>query len=289
MRPTFWTNTIWYLLLLFSSIVAAVVTYKNSHNRSFTVLFSLAVLGFTYWIEVTLVMIFGAYTYHPMITPDDPFFDTVLGNMFSQISITTTAVMVCTLHVKNIYIPIFALFYFFLDVLFSHLGIYVHNWYRSAYTLIGFMPLLWLIRQWYRMLVNSATKSKWLKNPTLFLAAFAAGSNTLLTSMKWMGLQVFHIGIFPEMSKDHTATALVYGPALIAIYMVLRRRHVPRMVKAISFVALFLIQYVLHRMGFIIIPPGWFPVVAALDLFGFYFWVAYLMRLLEKSNLPGVP
>jgi hypothetical protein len=151
---TFWTNTIWYLLLLASSVIVIIITAKKSSDLSFTSAFSVAVLGFAYWIEASLVIVLNAYTYHPMITPWDPFQDAVLGNIFSQVSVSSTAVLYCVLGLRKRYIPVLAGCYFVIDILFVKLGIYEHHWYRSFYTFIGFNLFCWMVNKWYILLTD---------------------------------------------------------------------------------------------------------------------------------------
>ncbi len=289
----FWTHTVWYILLLLSSIAAGIVTIKRSSNHRFTVVFSLAVLGFLYCIEAILMLVLDAYTYYPMITPHDLFFDSVIGNFFSQISITSTAVLFCVLDLKSAYMFVFAFVYYLIDVLFSRFGLYVHNWYRSVFTLIGFVPIFWLIKKWYLYLTDSghgtARQKKRLYTATLFFAVHSAASNSLITTQKWTGVQVFHSGIFADMTKDHTATGMIYGPVLIVLFMLLRRWNLSLLVKAGMFAALFTCQYILYRFGILITPPWWFVFATVIDLLGFYFWIAFLQRKLEQSNLRNDP
>ena len=65
--------------------------------------FTLATLGFVYLIESLLVISFNAYSYYPKIV-DDLFQDTVLGNVFSQVSISTTSALtiVMDFHISGI-------------------------------------------------------------------------------------------------------------------------------------------------------------------------------------------
>ena len=104
MNDAFFCNTIWYLLLLATSVTVCWVTMQKSADRKFTLAFGLAVLGFTYWIEVLLLLVLNAYTYYPMLTPEDAFMDAVLGNIFSQVSVSTSALLYCVLDLKSIYI-----------------------------------------------------------------------------------------------------------------------------------------------------------------------------------------
>lgn len=301
MNGMFWSKTIWYLLLLATSIAAVVVTAKKSPDRKFAAVFGLAALGLTYWIEVMLVLVLDAYTYYPMLTPWDPFQDAVLGNIFSQVSVSTTAVLYCVLNLRSIFIPVFAVAYYLIDVLFVQLGIYAHHWYQSIYTLIGFIPYCWMIKKWYLWLtgvpntpklfrslgLHDHNLKKWLLTGTLFLAIFAAAGNSLITTQKVAGLQIFHGGFFADMSKDHTATSLIYGPVLIVLMIALHRWKRPFVYKAGALLILLACHCALYLCGILTtVLTGWCVIVSLIDLLGYYFWTVFLERLLSGSQLP---
>ncbi len=302
MNGTFWSNTIWYLLLLATSIVVIVITAIKSPNRKFTAVFTLAVLGFTYWIEVVLLLMLDAYTYYPMLTPWDSFQDAVLGNVFSQVSVSTTAVLYCVLNLRGVFIFVFAVIYYLIDVLFVTLGIYVHNWYRSIYTLIGFIPYCWIVKRWYVWITGTPMKTQklfrlpklfginlyqWLYNMTLYYAVFASAGNSLILSQKLIGLQIFRGGFTTDISKDHTSTILIYGTILIVICIILHRWKRPTVYKGGVLLILFACQWVLHMLGIITMPAGWFIFVTAIDLLGFYLWTVFMEHLLNSRQLPS--
>ena len=283
---TFWTNTIWYLLLLVSSVIVVIITTKNSADVRFTSAFSFAALGLAYWLEALLVIGLSAYTYHPMITPWDPFQDAVLGNIFSQVSVSTTAVLYCVLGLRKRYIFIFAGLYFLLDVLFVGLGIYEHNWYQSIYTFFGFTIYCWIIKKWYVLLTDEDVKKpklfagtglsgdrlkKWLYVPTLFFAVFAGTANTVFTTQKVAGLQILHGGFFSDRSKDHTTASLIYGLVMVIIMMLTRRKVKSAVHKTTILLLVFTCHLGLYAAGILQAPPWWIVFAAGIDVIGFYF------------------
>ncbi len=283
----FWSNTIWYLLLLLTSIASIVVIFKKSGNRRFTLAFLFSVLGFSYWIEMVLLVLTKAYTYYPMLLPNDPSMDAVLGNFFSQISVSSTAVLFCVLDLKSIYMFMFAFVYYLIDVLFVALGIYEHYWFRSIYTLLGYVPFCWFIKKWHLRLTlkrqmsalnwrQTNTEKKTQHTISLFLAAFAAGSNSLMTTQKLLGLRMFHIGIYGDKIWDHVVAGYLYGTVLIISCIKLLRGKFSFSTKVIAFFVAFACQYVLYRFGMLLVPTWWFVAASALDLCGFYLWTRFL-------------
>jgi hypothetical protein len=227
-----------------------------------------------------------------MLTPWDPFQDALLGNVFSQVSVSSTAVLFCVLGLRNWFIFVFAGAYYLIDLLFVHLGIYQHHWYRSIYTFFGFLVYCWIVKKWYVLLAGERDKipdaaqprraklHKFLSETTLFMAVFAAAGNTLFTTQKLAELQVFRSGIFPDPSKDHTAAVLIYLPIMLASTMLVHRWKRPPVYKAAALLLLFGFQWALYKIGMLTVVPGWFLWAAILDIGGIYLWTAFLDRLL---------
>lgn len=293
MQITFWHNTIWYLALLLLSIGELTAAFLKPGARKFDFAFWLAILGFTYGIEALLMLVFNSYTYYAGFTADH-FQDAVLGNFISQISISATAILLCALSLRGYWILIFSAAYFLIDVLFASLGIYEHFWYSSVYTLMGFIPLFLIIKIWYQSLYPIDARSCFYKAAlfphipakleyyiTLFFGVFAAAGNCIITPLKLLGIRIFHLGIFPELSKDHTVAALIYGPVLTVLVISLYEWKGPLYLKAAVFAALFAIQWLLYNIGFIGTAGGWFIPSALLDLLGYYAWTVILGRCLK--------
>lgn len=158
MNHPFWTNTIWYIGLFATSVLELVIIFMKTPDRKKTFVFCFAVLGFAYCLEALFVLILDAYSYFPMIRPDDRFFDSVLGNIFSQVSVTASAVLLCVLGLSNRWLLGFAIIYYLTDMLFSGIGIYQHHWYHSVYTLAGFLIFARLVQYWYHSTINAPKK-----------------------------------------------------------------------------------------------------------------------------------
>lgn len=149
MQGYFWTNTIWYLLLLAGTIAMLAVAFARADNRRFVVAFFLAVLGLFYMFEYVLVALLDAYHYHPMVVPADDFQDSVFGNMFSQSSIAAACMLVIVLRLRVVWYFVIAALYYAIELLFGWLGIYELHWYQSYYTPVILVPLIWAVRRWH--------------------------------------------------------------------------------------------------------------------------------------------
>ena len=284
MDSLFWTNTIWYVALAVTSVAVLSVIFIKTSDRNKTFAFYFAVLGFTYVLEVSLLLLFNAYTYYPMIKPGDPFFDAVLGNIFSQVSVSSSAVLLCVLGLSNRWLVGLSLAYFLIDVLFVRLGIYEHFWYRSVFTLGGFFIYGLIVKYWYRRLLCSS--SKWMYYSTLFLSVFAISGNLTGTALKLFDLRVFQSSFYPDPSRNHTAAALIYGPVMIVIMMALHKWNSAWRQKIFMFLLLSVCQWGLLLSGVIAVRPGWGIVILLFDLAMFYGWTLILDRCLQGKRKP---
>ena len=284
MPSLFWSNTIWYVLLAITRIVSMVFVMIKSRNRKFTIAFTLAILGFTYLIESILVILFNAYTYYPKIV-DDLFQDAVLGNMFSQVSISCTTILIIVYNLPYRWYFLISFIYYLIDILFVKLGIYQHFWYRSIYTFIGLLIFFWFVKMCYSKLIAS---SKYVAHYVpLFFGAFAVSGNTIILTFKLLKMQIFKADFYENLSKNHTAANIIYAFFLINILITLHRWKLHWAYKGIAFAILLFTQYILYKAGIIYFKDGWFFIITLIDLFGFYFWIVILDRFLSQK--PDVP
>lgn len=280
MPPSFWTNTIWYILLGFSSVITIIFVLLRSQNRKFTIAFTLAALGFTLLIETVIALFFTAYLYYPKIVSDQ-FQDAVLGNLFSQVSIAATSALTIVYSLSYGWYIAFAAIYFFIDMLFVQLGIYQHFWYKSIYTFIGFLPLFWVIKAWYVKLISSPKYITFYI--TLFLGVFSSALETIILPLKLSKTQIFQIHFYNDMSKSHTTTAILYLFLLISILIILYKWKLHPAWKGTFFAILFLIQYALYCYGIIYFKDGWFLIGSLIDLLGVYLWIVILDHCLRRK------
>jgi hypothetical protein len=213
---------------------------------------------------------------------EEKFFDAVLGNIFSQISVSSSAVLICVLGLSNWWLLAFSIIYFLVDLLFSRLGIYVHYWYRSIYTLAGFFIYGALIKAWYKRLFNSPPKIIYYLS--LLLSVFAITANLLGTALKLLNIRIFQSSFYPDPSKNHTATALIYLFVLIIIIIALYKWKAKWSIKGIVFLLLFVCQFGLVHSGIMVVKSGLWPLVLNLDLIGFYVATAVMDRSLYTTK-----
>lgn len=278
MAGTFWTNTIWYLALFATSVLADAIVYAKAENKRFNAAFHLAVLGLILIIEQVILVFLNAYDYYPKIYWEQHI-ENIFGNMASQIAISCTAMLIVVLDLSWVGCILFAIAFFMIETLFVSLGIYRQYWYKTWFTPIALVPLFWLAKQWFRKL--SARETGSLRNITVYLGAAAAFGLLASFPLLLTGMQLLSGGIFPETIHDHKATNFFYILTLAAIVQVLYKWKARRLCKAVAFLMLLAVMYALHLLGVYNVRQGWFFVVAPANLLICYGFVMMMDRLLK--------
>lgn len=284
MGSAFWTNSIWYVSLGITSVISIVFILRKNENRKLNIAFMLAVLGVTYTPEAILLGAFGGgYDYYPKFS-DNIFVDTVNGSYFSQFSITASLVLIAVYKLPAIWHFIIGAVYYLIEVLFVELGVYGHHWYRSWLTFIGVTLFSFLVTKWYNKLLKSP--KFYIYYITLYLSVLP-GYAHLLTIFIYSGLRVIHYNFYPDFFQDQFLCLHVQFLIAENIMIYLYLARLKWLTKGPVFLILFAAEYMLKITGIMYVKPGWFFIVAVVDLVGCYLWVALMDYLLTKgkSNL----
>jgi hypothetical protein len=278
----FWTNTVWYLALFVISVACTAASVRKAGNRRFAFAFFLSVVGSIYIMEHIMVVYLDAYQYHPGIS-EDPALEDTFGNIFSQTSIAAAAMVLAVFDLSLVWSVVFAAAYFLIEILFAHLGIYEHHWYRAWFTPVTLVPLFGLFRKWYRS--ASASRSCLMHYTDLFLSVGTASYHMVSVPFLLLGIQWMRIGLFPEAMNDHRAVTLPFGMLLVATTIFLRRWKAHWAWKGIGYGMLFAYQYVLYRLGIFRVRDGWF-IPAALAYILVCCWLVRSLDIWHKSGNP---
>ncbi len=97
----FWSNTIWFILLGITTILEITYIIVNAEKRRLLFALYLTISGMTYSFEVTIFGFLKSYDYYPMIFHQISRLDDGLaGNIFSQFSVSATALIISFLNLK---------------------------------------------------------------------------------------------------------------------------------------------------------------------------------------------
>lgn len=282
MKGTFWSHTLWYLLLAAVSIGLFVFLWIKSNNRKLMIGFFFAVMGLTFYSETVLLTLLYAYQYLPKLSRY-PFLDSIIGNYFSQFALTVTAVLVSTLSPPKIWNFIIAAVFCLIEFSFLQLGIYEHKGYQTWHTFVLVLLLLWISQLWYRHMIHSPKKP--IFYVTLFLGANAAYSVTMIFLLYVFSIQVFNIVVFDDDYYRNQAVSIVsYRSITILFMMILYCSKWSWRWRGAGFVFLFLMNYILVKLGIQTFKDGLFWPVTLANIFASYFWVAVIGYLLKKRQ-----
>jgi hypothetical protein len=280
MNSTFWTNTIWYILLGITSVVAVIQIIRKPEYRKFNIAFTFAVLGFVYSLESVLLGVYdGAYSYYPKISKN-AFIDTFMGNHFSQASICTTLVLLAVYKLSTIWNFISAAIYYLIELLFLKLGVYKHHWYKAWYTFLGLILLAFLIKKWYHKILNSSRL--WSYYLTLY-SAVVSSYGLVRGSFVYGKLRIIHYNVFPDVFKDNLILVHIPLFLVINIMIIIYWLKLSWIAKWVVFAGLFLTQFILTKIGVITIRPGWFLIITSVDVFSCYLLVVIMDYLLKSG------
>jgi hypothetical protein len=283
MISAFWSNTIWYILLGISTVVVMIFVFYKAENRKHILALFLIMSGFTFSIEVIVYCFLRAYDYYPMIIPQSPIDDGLAGNLFSQFSITSTALLVGILDLKYYWIFIFAGIYGIIEELFLMLGVYSHNWYRTWITIIGFVVLLGIMKKMFK-------DSSMYTRPILrFISMFFALFTLHMILIWWLILLSGIVGItfnyFADPMINYTFISFmnlfVLSTLCIIIYFFISKRWL----KAAGILALYGAIYFAEKFNIIYIKEGRFFIIATINIFGMYLFVNILDKLFKKAGI----
>ncbi|MDR6882432.1 hypothetical protein [Bacillus sp. 3255] len=149
----FWTNTIWYIILGIASIIELTFGVINNKRKKLLLGLFISIVGVTVMCEIIIMADFKSYSYYPKILPESwqhfklphaEYYwhnESIIGNYFSQVSVSATAILLATRNLKFYWYVISITLYCLVEELFLYLGIYSHNWYRTWMTFVGLIIL----------------------------------------------------------------------------------------------------------------------------------------------------
>lgn len=194
----FWTNTIWFILLGITTILEITYMMIKAEKRRLLFALYLTISGMTYALEVTIFGFFKSYDYYPMIFHHISRLDDGLaGNIFSQFSVSATALLISTLNLKYYWYLILALVYGGIEELFLYLGIYTHNRYQTWMTVAGLILLFRIVK----IIYNKTFKGpgRLFKYVIIYFTVYVPHVIIITWPFKLLGYPAFNDTILPDL------------------------------------------------------------------------------------------
>jgi hypothetical protein len=280
MNYTFWTNTIWYVLLGVSTLVELIlVMVRAKGNRRYTMAFYLTITGIVLTYETILLFFLKAYVYYPLIikNPPRPFDDVLAGNLFSQFSIGATALLVVVLNFKPYWFIIFGFIYGIIEESFIGLGIYRQNWYQTWMTVIGIPLFFWVVKKMYEKRVQSAKPIVYYVY--IYFALYTCNVITLLWGIFMLfRIQDFNTTLISDPEVSRLIGALGHFLLLSISIMLIHLLRLKWFWKALVILFLYMVYYIGFKLNIILIKEGWFLLVATISICWTYLFVIIIDR-----------
>lgn len=280
----FYTNTIWYLLLGTITLIELMVSFYKADNRLKMAAFYATIFGWVLNFEAMILIFFKSYAYYPMILNDHrfPFNDFLAGNLFSQSSVSATAMLLVVFNLPWYWYAIIAVIYGLIEELFLHLGIYSHNWYRTWMTVLLLPVYFWVVKLMYASITKRMKPL--LYYVYIYLGLFVFDNVLIMWFFQLWGIQEFQTTLMadPNMSR-HLLVWLLFHILVIPL-MIVHFARIRRLWKAIIVAAVFLVYYIGFKFDLVLIKDGWFLPVAAIIIVWTYLCILLMDRLYRTTT-----
>ncbi|MDT9725562.1 hypothetical protein DUZ99_11325 [Xylanibacillus composti] len=279
MDPAFWNNTIWFILLGIITIMVLAITLLQANNRRQLLAFYLTISGMAFCFEMIVYSFFKAYQYFPMLVPHSPADDSIAGNLFSQFSVSSSAVFLAVFGLGYIWHVVIAAAYAFVEELFLALGIYKHNWYRTWMTVAGLLLLFWLTKKAY-LIVNTSFGRIW-RFLFLFFGLVTLHQHTIVWVFRLTGVRIFSETFLPDKERSLVVLSGTYMLLLGGIIMIMYFSKFKWGWKFLIIVLLYGGHYVAYRYHLIICKEGWFFITTTISIAAMYGYTFLLDKLYD--------
>lgn len=291
MPATFWSNTIWFLLLGITTIIELILIFKKAEKRKLVLAFYITITGLTFAFEMIIVVL-NAYQYFPKAIPpyisQTPaqylFNDSIIGNYFSQFSISATALLIAVYNLNYYWFLAFAGAYCIIEEFFLELGIYTQNWYRTWMTFVLMLLLFWVVKKIYDSSYNKHIKRVW-RYLYIFFGLYSLHVHTM-----WFFelLGIHNFGRSFEFTLDEGGRiiiiviiyTLVVGSIIMAVYFMKSKWWW----KATVILLLYIAHYTAAKLGLMIYKEGWFTPFTTIAIFSMYLYTYILDKLYVQTK-----
>lgn len=280
----FWTNTIWYIYLGILTLLELIFVMITVENRRLTLAFYLTLIGIVLHFETTIFIFLKAYAYYPMIlkNPPMPIDDMLMGNLFSQMSVAATALLLAVRNLRYYWYVIFALMYGVIEEAFLALGIFSHNWYQTWMTVVCLLVYFCIAKIMYRIILREIKPLVYYLY--IYLGLFLPNSATLTHALIIMRFQDFNTTILSDPVNSRFLLFWIHFHALFIPIMLIYFSRCKLIWKSLVILMLYAIYYISYKLNLIWIKEGWFIPVSTANIGEMYLSMYILDRLYGKTK-----
>ncbi|TKC16729.1 hypothetical protein [Robertmurraya kyonggiensis] len=239
----------------------------------------------TFCFEMMILSYLKAYTYYPMLVPNSPPDDSIAGNLFSQFSVSATALLIVSLNMKYYWYFIFALVYSIIEELFIVLGVYKQHWYQTWMTFVFLLILFWVTKHAYRICFSGLKGS--IRYIFIFLGLVTLHENSIIWVLRLIGIQKFSENLQDDKQHSLILLASLYMLLLGIICMLLYFSRVQWGWKLAVILLLYIMHWLAMMFDLIIYKAGWFWISTSISIWGMYFFT-YLIDKIYESRVETI-
>lgn len=287
MTSSFWSNTIWYILLLVLTVIQIVAILRIEKNVKYVMALFFVISGMSFTFEAT-VLFFKAYDYYPLIMPKNPIYDSLAGNMISQFSVAATALLIAVLNLKYYWYFVFSMIYGIIEELFLKYGLYKHYyWYKTWMTMLGLLILFGLTKHIYKN--KHMFRKPILRYFFMLQGLFALHMHTAWWIQLVSGLLTLNTKILPYAMSSLVLISIGNLFLLANTCMFIYYSELKWYWKSMIVLILYCILYVAYKSALIYVNiKGWFLIFASIDIGVMFLSIFILDKLFPPSQCDQV-
>lgn len=281
----FWTNTIWYLLLGITTILEFTYVMLKAEKRRLMFALFLTISGMTFLFQLTIFGFLKSYDYYPMVLYHISSLDDELaGNLFSQFSVSATALLIVFLNLRYYWYIIIALLYGGIEELFLSLGIYSHNWYQTWMTVAALILLFSITKIMYHKIFMDRP-GRILTYIFMYFAVFVPHTDLISWPFRLFAGPTWNANILPDpLTSAFLLFAINYN-VLANITMITYYLKVKWWWHAIVISAFYLAYYLAYKFNYIIYKDiDIVMLFATVEIWGMYLFVYMIDRLYDQTE-----
>lgn len=277
MPSSFWSNTIWFLLLGVTILIELLFIFVKVRNKRRVLALYISLAGLVFSYEIIIGGL-HAYQYFPKIIPHSMYDDGVVGNYFSQFSVSATAMLIAVFKLNYYWYIIFAVAYGGIEELFLTFGIYEQYWYRTWMTVASLPLLFWIGEKVYE------SGSKHIR-PTLLYIYIFLGLITLQAHTMWIFrlLGIFSFGPSLDVPPERSGLdALISGSYYLIVFSTMIAMYfssIKWVWKALIILGLYIAHYIVFKLQLMYYKEGWFLAYTTIAIISLYLYICILDNL----------
>lgn len=279
----FWSHTIWFILLGITTLIELAILLWKTERRMFIIALFLTISGLTFSFEMIIHSYFKAYTYFPKLIPHMPSDDSIAGNLFSQFSVSATAILIALFRLRYYWYFVISAVYGIIEELFLKLGVYEHNWYQTWMTVALLPVLFWITQKAY----DICFKPMWRywRYVFVFFGLVTLHVHTIGWTLHLAGIRNFSEHLVADKDRSivilNGIYMLVLGSVMISLYF----SRIKWRLKLPIILVLYIAVKISEQCGLIIFKEGWFLPASSIFIWGMYFYTYLFDQKYNQYNI----